>query len=718
MTDSIFLGAALDYVDRGVAVIPLKACSKEPATKNGLNDWSDNPEQLSFWWGRNPNFNVAGVLGQVSGGLVAIDLDVHDEAHSGVDFLREWQVEHGELPETWTSITGSGGKQLFYRVDREIKNSANGSIGVDIRGDGGYVVLPPSIHPNGEPYEWSVSPDDCDVADATPRVYAFIDAVRPSSTGGGGDRKPRFQLPDKIDSNRNDTLYKYMCSLRESGRSTEEMGILARAVNDARCVPPLSSIELNKIVKSASRYDPGNKGRKPREEDGAQGGDQPSFRKPKKGGGHFEGILTNELAKVVMDKYRARLIDGAPAVWTGKRWDFGPRAISRAVLELADDAKKQDKAEVQSYIMDKALSVTSDESFDGRYYVQFSDATVDAYTLGIVEPTPEMFICATLPVEWRDGGEGPNLADAFLDSVAGGDADVVQALREVAGACMCSRRALSQSPMLIGRAGGARGKASNGKSTYINWVRSILGSANVSSLDIATMSERFNGARLVGKLANLGDDIPDGFLDGRELSMFKKVVTGDSIYTDVKNGEGFEFRPSATMVFSMNAMPRLSDTTEGVFRRLAFIPFRRRFTPGDGDYDPELADKLARPEVMRRMCVLSMLALRGLIDRGGVLAPIPDMVEEVEEVRQDNNSAARWVTDEGIDVNWFNGRAVSDVYDQYVAWCERSGERNPFSKIRFGKQLRDTTFGNWKLQTCQKKVGGKVVKSYSVEFDK
>lgn len=123
--------------------------------------------------------------------------------------------------------------------------------------------------------------------------------------------------------------------------------------------------------------------------------------------------------------------------------------------------------------------------------------------------------------------------------------------------------------MLIGKAGGASGKASNGKSTYLNWLRSILGTENTSSLDIATLGQRFQAGRVVGKLANLGDDIPDGFLRGDELSMFKKLVTGDAIYTDVKNGDGYEFRPSASMVFSMNSVPRLSDTTDGIFRRLA-----------------------------------------------------------------------------------------------------------------------------------------------------
>ena len=47
-------------------------------------------------------------------------------------------------------MTGSGGRQLFYRASRRVRNSANGELGVDVRGDGGFVVAPPSIHPSGE----------------------------------------------------------------------------------------------------------------------------------------------------------------------------------------------------------------------------------------------------------------------------------------------------------------------------------------------------------------------------------------------------------------------------------------------------------------------------------------------------------------------------------------------------------------------------------------
>lgn len=729
MTDysSPLAGAAHDYVERGLAIIPLGVGKKEPVTKSGLNDWTDNPGQIDVWWGQgehagkrgNPSYNIGMACGQVSGGIIAIDLDCHSDEANGLHFLRDWEVEHGKLPETWTQITGSGGKQLFYRTGQDIRNSANGELGVDVRGNGGYVVLPPSLHPCGECYEWSISPDDMDVADADDKVYDFIRAVSKTKKRSDGWNAEKTGIPSEITGNRNDTLFSLGRSFLSRGSGHDEVATLIRSLNATICHPPLPEAEVEKLIGSINSKEPGNA-----ERDARGGGvtaadiaELESRHGPLHGS--RGGLNSNVLARMVMDRNLARIIDGAPAVWTGEHWEFGSHAIGRCCLEIADNAKKADKSEVISYIMDKAPHVSADNSFDGRHYVQFKNCTFDVMDWREVEPKPTMCITNKLPVE-LDFTIGPNEADAFLDSVADGDADVVNALKEVMGACMCSKRVLSQSPMLIGRAAGASGRASNGKSTYLNWLRQILGTENVSSLDISTLGQRFQAGRVVGKLANLGDDIPDGFLKGDELSMFKKLVTGDAIYTDVKNGDGYEFRPTASMVFSMNSVPRLSDTTDGVFRRLAFIPFRRRFAPGIPGYDPDMAAKLSKPDVLKRGAALGLLALGELIERGG-LTPIKDMVEEIEEVRQDNDSVVRWLFDCGITGENLVGRIVADVYDEYRQWCYDSGERNPFARRTWTTRVKESvTFETFEtLQTLGIKAkrseqSGKVSRSFAI----
>ena len=720
--------AAVWYASNGFAVFPLGERSKKPITVNGLHNWTDSPDNAAEGWRKFPNSNIGLVCGTPSHGLLVIDLDVSDEK-DGIATLRKWEKVNGELPETAESITGSGGRHLFYRTDRTgIHPSVNHDLGVDVRSDGSYVIPPPSIHPSGGMYEWWADPRDVGIATADAAVYDFIDYVQ---RNGGEDelaKKPngKFRLPDKIPKGeRDNTLFKYASHLRAIGRSDEEILTSVMGANMIRCEPPLDSRAVERIAKSACRYERGEDADTDRREVGKPGRTSSSS----SGGGGSDsddgerfcgrrgGVDTTALGCYIINKQNARIIDGAPAVWTGTRWGFGARAIKRATVAVCKRAKIKDKNEVLSFVMDSAPRVSSSNAFDGRYYVQFKDCTYDVLSGECVTPNPSMFIIGTLPID-LDLDAPRGLADEFVSSIAAGDEAVKTHLCEIIGACMCSSRIVSQAPMLIGRARGGAGKAANGKSTFINWLSSIVGSENVTSLSIDDFGNRFNKGMVVGKLANLGDDIPDGFLQGDQLSTFKKMVTGDSIYADVKGTDGFEFRPSALQVFSMNTIPRLSDTTDGIMRRLDFTPFRAEFRPGMDGYDPNMERKLSEPEVLRRGALLGLMALPDLIERGR-FTDIPDMREELDAVRIDNSSVARWVTDECVEAVQLDGSSVAEVYQRYCAWADEAGERyvrnrSEFSKalVEFFMQKQGEQVNTPNLECARFKRNGRAIRGY------
>ena len=146
-----FLDAALEYAELGIPVFPLQPNSKEPMKgSHGLLDASTDADQIRRWWAKTPNANIGARTGN---GYVVLDFDMDDaKGEDGLETLREWESAHGELPETVTAITGRGGMHLWYRVGGNVQNSTNADKGVDVRGDGGFVVMPPSVHPNGTAY--------------------------------------------------------------------------------------------------------------------------------------------------------------------------------------------------------------------------------------------------------------------------------------------------------------------------------------------------------------------------------------------------------------------------------------------------------------------------------------------------------------------------------------------------------------------------------------
>ena len=685
--------AAVWYCEHGYGIIPIQPRGKRPASRNGLNDWFDNPDDARRMWTEHPDFNIGIVCGMPSHGLVVIDVDEDDEeGKHGLDALNDWETLHGELPRTATAITGRGGLHYLYRTSRTtIRPSTNAELCVDVRADGGYIVAPPSIHPNGTPYRWDTgcAPWECGVSNATGNVYDFLDHVQ--RNGGKSDDAPKtelFVLPETIKKGtRDDTLYRYACSLRSRGERDDVIQAMVEKANRDRCEKQLAQRDIDRLVRQACKKGPGPDG------EGSFADELPTVGSPGRGGSretNFRSkngaIKPNLLARAILEHNMARHIDGAPAVWTGKRWEFGKPAFERIILDWADDASTNVRNEVFSYIQAKAPYVSSDNGFDGNYYIQFADVTIDVLTHEIVEPAPSMLIFGTLPIRYNpDAPVG--LADRFISSLAAGDKVIETVLYEIIGACMCSKRIVSQSPMLIGRAGnGPEGAASNGKSTYINVTRNLLGSDNTSSLDVMTMGQRFQAADLAGKLANLGDDIPDGFLRNDELAVFKKVITGETIRTDVKNGKAFTFRPSATQIFSMNQMPRLADTTDGIYRRLKFVSFMARFAPGMPEYNQHMAEDMSSQENLERLAILALMTLPDLIERG-VFTEIPAMVEEMEMVRIDNDIVRRWIYERGIEDTDFDGRWTDEVYAEFKMWADKAGEKFAVTQSTFTKKV-------------------------------
>ncbi len=719
MIDSIFGQAALGYVNAGLPVIPLGEEKKLPVTKNGLKDWSDNPEAVKRWWGeKNPRYNVGIVCGvtdkehtypngePVDWALGVVDVDVHGV--DGREFMREWQISHGELPETWTVRTGSGGLQMYYKFHGEVPpNSANGKIGVDFRGNGGYVVAVPSIHPDtGEPYEWSISPDDCELAEADSNVMELIEAIRPAGaeTSSGGSNSPsskKFELPDAVRAGegRNDTMFRYARSLLSAGLAPEAVKSIVRDANQAHCIPPLKKGELEKTLDSACSKEPGNELRKKSKVnlDGL-----PQFRV--KGSNGKTTIDPNRLGDAVIERYKAIRIDGAPAVWTGKHWDFGKRAIVLAALELAPDARKSVYNEVYDYVALKATYVSSAEYFDGGWYVQFENCTVDIMTLKLVEPKPWMQIFGTCPYEMDiEKAKEPNYLDTFLRSVAAKDKETITFLSEVIGSCMISRIAVPQAVFLVGRAGNTgKGRASNGKSTYITLVRSVAGPRNVAALDISVFNKNdYAAGSLVGKSANLGDDISGEFLTQGALAIFKKLATGETLSTDVKYGERIEFSPVAQHVYSMNDIPRMERVTEGEMRRIAICGFKASFTPGSEGYDPDVKSKLLAPECVMRAAYVGMVAVRGAIERGRFTA-IPSMENDLRDIRLGSSSVMRWLDDANVDPLDMDGEPFADWYVQYTTWLDSNKEHNPVKKNKFTEALNTCGyFGDGSFETKQ-----------------
>ena len=247
--------AALIYAGLGLAVVPIRKGTKQPPMKAWQKEATQDPEKIREWWDRWPEAGVGVVTGEKSGGLAVIDLDEHPEdGRRGVELLEAWERENGDLPETWTAITGSGGRHLFFRLHDPMKRQQHlYSSQVDFQTDGALVILPPTVHAKtGRRYKWEVAPDQRPLASYGGNAAAFIDEGYLEARGSQDG--PRFEAQKEVTAGgRTDYLFRMLSSLQAKGLTDAAIRAAVAAENDAVCVPPLSDADLEREVFPALR---------------------------------------------------------------------------------------------------------------------------------------------------------------------------------------------------------------------------------------------------------------------------------------------------------------------------------------------------------------------------------------------------------------------------------------------------------------------------------
>lgn len=653
MSDEELHDAAVAYARMGWAVFPLEERDKSPATKHGFLDATTEVGAIDAVWRDYPSCNIGVSCGQASGGLVALDFDVdYDKGYDSTEWLEEWEREHGKLPETASAVTGRGGTHLFYRVDREIKKSENPELHIDIRGDGSYVMVAPSIHPNGNRVFWDLSPDDVGIAEADDNVYALIDAVRPPK-----EESEEFTIPEdgKVkEGARNRFIYRMACSLRAKSFPEDTIKATCVSYNMNHCDPPLTDDEIMKPINSALKHKPGTSKQNGTAKPGATSAS------------HNQKFSHSAVARQLMEERGACLLGAEePAIRDANgRWRIGWDAYDRAIIDIHDDCTIHQRKEVKAYI--KAYAERRSQA--PWNLIAFKNGVLDVRTLELRDMTPDDIIPNIIPHNWNSDAQY-DLLDKTIDKFANGDTSVALNLSEFMGLAMLRNVVLFPFfPVLIG--GG-----SNGKSTYISMLRRLIGDENACFMQPHEIASHFMGVHVAGKLVNLGDDIPGDFLNHKDCSVIKKIATGDPLFTDVKGGVGYHFTPYATMVFSCNKFPRLEDTSDGFMRRLFPIAFNAKFSPMDKDFDPDIGSKIATEEAMERACVLAVDGIQRFLESN---RPTSNRMSELlkTNIRIDNSTALQWIQDENLTAEWFIGKTKPEAYAAYEEWAIANGFRN------------------------------------------
>jgi putative DNA primase/helicase len=589
--------------------------------------------------GFRPGENAGIACGPASGILV---LDIDDQ-----DKFEKCCSEYGwQVPESLTHKTGSGMLHVVFRYPQNGKKYGNlgrKEFGFDVRGCGGQIVAPGSIHPDTQnPYEVL---HDAPLADPPPWLLSLYTAD-PSKTGTHSGRTgltARLILQGIKQGERDEKLFKYACRLRgqRMGRQEAEVLVCEAARN---CEPPFPEKDALAKVAEAYRKYPEGESQPPPGEDGN------GFPRPEK---LTEDFIAIQFSRLHSDRLKYCHDRGGWYEWTGTYWRYErtrlafdwARSLCRKLN--ADElkisiAKSATASAVEKFAQaDRAFAVTS-EIWDGDPWLLGTPAgTIDLRTGELLPPRPED--CITKQVLVAPSFQAPTRWLAFLNETTRGDAGLIRFLWQMAGMCLTGSTREHALFFIYGDGG-------NGKSVFLNALVNILNDyACTASMDTFTASKyerhstelaMLRGARLV-----TANETEEG--KAWAESRIMDLTGGTPISARFMRRDFFTFLPQFKLIFVGNHQPVLRNVNDAAKRRFNMLPFL--FKPAEPDRELESKLHLEYEQILGWM-------IQGCLDwqKYGLIRP-ESVMDATDKYFEEQDVFGKWI-EEKCEVNVHKGQ--------------------------------------------------------------
>ncbi|EGT4048871.1 DNA primase family protein [Clostridioides difficile] len=464
---------------------------------------------------------------------------------------------------------------------------------------------------------------------------------------------------------RNQALYNYILTLQSNDFTVEEIRETIRVINKYVLKTPLQDNELEVILRDES------------------------FQKKiffnSKG-----SFLFDEFAKYIKNNNHVIKINDQLHLYKDGIYVDGQARIEAEMINNISNLNKAKRSEVLSYLN---LLISENTSMSEANLIAFKNGIYNIVDDSFIEFSPEFII--TNKVNWNyNPGAYSKLVDKTMNKLSCGDFEIRMLLEEVVGYCFYRRNELRKAFILTG-------DKANGKSTYLDMIKTLLGDENTSALDLKELSDRFKTAELFGKLANIGDDIGDEFI--ANPAIFKKLVSGDRVNVERKGQNPFDFNNYSKFLFSANNIPRIKDKTGAVLDRLIIIPFNASFSVKDKDFDPYIKYKLREQEAIEYLINLGLEGLKRVLKNRKFT--VPDKVKkEILEYEEVNNPILGFFKE----VDKIENESTKEIYRKYQEYCILNGLQ-PISNIEFSRQVVKK-FG---YEVKDKRIQGKKYKVFT-----
>ncbi|MDU5003584.1 MAG: phage/plasmid primase, P4 family [Veillonella sp.] len=358
--------------------------------------------------------------------------------------------------------------------------------------------------------------------------------------------------------------------------------------------------------------------------------------------------------------------------------------------------------------------------------IAFKNALYDVENDAVLEKDHSIVTTTRMTnVEYNPDKVEHDQLDTFMFNLFGGqedDADMMRFIYEVVGYCLVNNTFAQKFFILYGEGG-------NGKSSFLQLLTSLLTESNVSNIALIDIgASQFRLAEIVGKYANIGDDIES--TDVLNTASLKKIVTGDTIIVEPKHLKPYSYKPHAKLFFSCNSIPRIYDTSTGMKDRLVIIPMTNRIR-NTAIATPHIVREIINSGGLTVLLNRALEGLRRLRSQGAFTEPprvtalTLSYIKENDQVAQflddiDNGEVSVYGSDLGCDEDINILQSIKDVrakelYDIYKRWTVECGYKR-ISKPKFSKRMKALGYTNEK--TVRGKASTKPYKAWQLVTEK
>ena len=477
-------------------------------------------------------------------------------------------------------------------------------------------------------------------------IYDILD-------GEDYEEVPKMLLPIKTNmqfltmesgDGRNQSLFSYILTLQSNDFTVDEARDTIRIINKYILQDPLDEGELETILRDEA------------------------FQKPvffnKRG-----GFLFDKFATYIKNNNHIIKINNQMHIYKNGIYVNGMKHVESEMIKMIPNLNRSKRTEVLTYL---DLLIGENTKMSDAEYIAFKNGVYNIETDEFLPFDPNYIITNKIEFDYIPDAYC-EATDKTLDRLACGDEEIRRLLEEVIGYTFYRRNELRKAFILIG-------DKANGKSTYLDMIKTMLGDENTAALDLKELGDRFKTAELFGNLANIGDDIGDDFIPNP--AAFKKLVSGDRLNAERKGQDPFDFNNYSKLLFSANNIPRIKDKSGAVVNRLVIIPFNARFSSDDPDFDPYIKYKLRRNDSMEYLIQIGLAGLKRVLENRRFTTSMK-VEKEIQEYEENNNPILLFFKEEPKIEN----EPTNKVYMKYTEFCV-ANSFTPMSNIEFSKQVK------------------------------